>query len=290
MVVSHADNDHVAGLIDVFKKFQVVNLWMNRPWLYSYEVIHNFHKNWSVEGWTKHVRSTHEHVVELESLARARGIEPREAFQGAQIGPFSVLAPSRGRYVSLIPGLDKTPPPYRSDAMPRSIFDTELSVLDRVKETIQIETLDANPPATSASNETSVVQLGVYENHKVLLTADAGPQALTEAVNYARMIGLLSAPNLIQIPHQGSRRNVSPAVLNAWLGLPNGGTTERGHAYVMVGEQKNDHPRKKVKNAFMRRGYPVFIGRTGWMRMSWGWPKRGTDVTPEPFSYDVEED
>lgn len=289
MVVSHADNDHAAGLIEVFKNFRVGTLWMNRPWLYAHEVINQFHGNWTVEGWTNHVRGTHEYLVELENLARARGMEPQAVFQGAQIGPFHVLAPSRDRYLSLIPNLDKTPPPYKSELAPRSIFETARSVLERIKETLQLETLDATPPATSASNETSVVQLAVYENHKVLLTADAGPEALTEAANYAHTLGMLSAPDLVQIPHQGSRRNVTPAVLNAWLGQPNGGTPERGRAYVMVGAQKPDHPRKKVKNGFIRRGYPVYVGRTGWMRLYWDWPKRGTPLTPEPFSYDVEE-
>lgn len=290
MVVSHADNDHAAGLIEVFKNFQVGTLWMNRPWLYANEVIDQFHGNWTVDGWVKHVRSTHEYLVELENLARARGMEPQEIFQGAQIGPCRVLAPSRSRYVSLIPDLDKTPPPYRSELGLRSLVETVRNVLERVKETLQIETLDTNPPATSASNETSVVQLAVYENHKVLLTADAGPNALAEAANYAHLLGILSPPNVVQIPHQGSRRNVTPAVLNAWLGAPNGGTPERGHAYVMVGAQKPDHPRKKVKNAFMRRGYPVYVGRTSWMRIYWGWPSRGVPLTPEPFSYDVEDD
>lgn len=290
MVVSHADNDHAAGLIEVFKNFRVEALWMNRPWLYANEVIHQFHGNWTEEGWIKHVRDNHEYLVELESLARARGMEPREVFQGAQIGPALVLAPSRQRYVSLIPDLGKTPPPYKSDTGLRSIFETARSVLDRIKETLQVETLDANPPATSASNETSVVQLVEYENHRVLLTADAGPDALTEAALYAHAIQRLSAPNLVQIPHQGSRRNVTPRVLDAWLGPPDGGGSVRGHAYVMVGAQKPDHPRKKVKNAFIRRGYPVYVGRTGWMRKYWGWPKRGFDLIPEPFSCDVEDD
>ncbi|WP_346295751.1 hypothetical protein LRC39_22940 [Rhodopseudomonas sp. P1] len=290
MVVSHADNDHAAGLIEVFKNFRVGTLWMNRPWLYAHEVINEFHGNWTVDGWIAHVRSKHEYLVELENLARARGMEPQEIFQGAQIGPCTVLAPSRERYIQLIPDLDKTPPPYRSDAAPKSLFETAKAVLERVKETLHIETLEPNPPATSASNETSVVQLAVYENHRALLTADAGPDALAEAARYAQQHGLLVRPDLVQIPHQGSRRNVTPAVLNAWLGEPNGGTPERGHAYVMVGANKPDHPRKKVKNAFIRRGYPVYVGRTGWMRMYWGWQKRGTALTPEPFSYDVEDD
>jgi beta-lactamase superfamily II metal-dependent hydrolase len=266
LVVSHADNDHAAGLIPVFERFNVSALWMNRPWLYVDEVLHNFHQNWTRDGWIREVRSKHEYLVKLEELARARGMEPIETFQGARIGPNLVLAPSRQRYIDLIPDLDKTPPPYRSDAAPRSIFETARTVLDKLKETLQLETLDANPPATSASNETSIVQLCEYENHTVLLTADAGPEALADAANYAYGLGKLSAPDLVQIPHQGSRRNVTPAVLNAWLGAPNGGSPKHGHAYVMVGAKKEDHPRKKVKNAFIRRGYPVFVGRTAHAR------------------------
>ncbi len=117
MVVSHADNDHAAGLIPVFKSFRVETLWMNRPWLYAYEVIDQFHGNWTVAGWVNHVRGKHEYLVELENLARARGLEPQEVFQGAQIGPFLVLAPSRARYVSLIADLEKTPPLYKSDVV-----------------------------------------------------------------------------------------------------------------------------------------------------------------------------
>jgi hypothetical protein len=59
---------------------------------------------------------------------------------------------------------------------------------------------------------------------------------------------------------------------------------------VMVGAKKDEHPRNKVKNAFIRRGYPVFVGRTGWIRQNWGFPGRGTTLTAEPFSYDVEND
>ena len=100
----------------------------------------------------------------------------------------------------------------------------------------------------------------MYDNRKILLTGDVGPVGLMEAAHYAYSRGLLSPPDCIQIPHQGSRRNVTPAVLNVWLGAPNGGTPRRGTAMVMVGAKKKDHPRKKVKNAFIRRGYPPLRG------------------------------
>src|SRR5262245_37981408 len=76
IVVSHADNDHAAGLIPVFQRFTVRALWMNRPWLYGPLVIDQFHDNWTLEGWVKEVRSKHEYLVELEAIARSRGMEP----------------------------------------------------------------------------------------------------------------------------------------------------------------------------------------------------------------------
>jgi beta-lactamase superfamily II metal-dependent hydrolase len=57
----------------------------------------------------------------------------------------------------------------------KGLFELACNVLDAIKETMDVETLDPNPPATSASNETSVVQLGVYDGKKILLTADVGP-------------------------------------------------------------------------------------------------------------------
>jgi beta-lactamase superfamily II metal-dependent hydrolase len=63
MVVSHADNDHAAGLIPVFKRFKVGTLRMNRPWIYAHEVIDQFHGNWTLEGWIDHVRKNHEYLV-----------------------------------------------------------------------------------------------------------------------------------------------------------------------------------------------------------------------------------
>jgi hypothetical protein len=80
-------------------------------------------------------------------------------------------------------------------------------------------------------------------------------------------------------------------VLNAWLGQPNGETPQRGSAMVMVGAKKTEHPPKKVKNAFIRRGYPPSVGRgEGWIRMTYGYESRDFDMTPEPFSSDVEDD
>ena len=172
------------------------------------------------------------------------------------------------------------------------IFGAAKAVVQAVKERFDYETLDNNPPETSPSNETSVVQLGIFEEGTVLLTADAGPVGLAEAAIYANSLGLLTAPTCIQVPHHGSRRNVTPSVLKLWLGMPlNNPNQTRGSAYCSVGKNKTEHPRKKVKNAFIRRGYPVHVTRTQIKTHFMGWGLRPGWVTsqPEPFSADVED-
>src|SRR5690242_1806715 len=82
MVLTHADNDHAAGLIAVMQRFKVVNLWMNRPWLYVDEVIDRFHGNYTREGLIAAVRERHPYLVELERLASAQGTVIHEVFQG----------------------------------------------------------------------------------------------------------------------------------------------------------------------------------------------------------------
>lgn len=294
MVLSHADNDHACGLVGILDAIHVENLWMNMPWLYAADVIHNFHGNWTLDGLIAHIKDKHPYLVELDAIAKRKGTKIRPVFQGSQIGAFIVLAPSRDRYLRLLPDLEKLPETYsEKKGFVRSALDAAKSGVDAVMERWDIETLDDNPPATSASNETSIVQLGFLDNKLALLTADVGPEGLAEAYNYAAQAGLLTQPlNFIQVPHHGSRRNVTPTVLNAWLGQPlTGVSAEIGTAFCSVGKDADIYPRKKVKNAFTRRGYPVHTTR-GTVRLhhnEWGGRVGYGASIPEPFSYNVED-
>jgi beta-lactamase superfamily II metal-dependent hydrolase len=295
MVLSHADNDHACGLIGVLEKFEVKHLWMNRPWLYAKEALQHFHGNFTLQGLIESIKERHPYLVELEQLALQKGTQIHEVFQGAQIGAFTVLAPSRQRYIDLIPDLDKTPTSYKSeDLSPRS-YGLFRSAVDAAKkwldESWDVETLSSNPqPPTSASNEGCVVQYGTLgDGDFALLTADVGPVGLAEAANYAHTLQLLR-PNFVQMPHHGSRHNVTPEVLNLWLGprVPPGEYV--GTAFCSVGAEKLDYPRGQVKNAFIRRGFKVYATRTKWLSHSAGGGHPGVvEATPEEFANRVEE-
>jgi beta-lactamase superfamily II metal-dependent hydrolase len=289
MVLSHADNDHACGLVGVVKSADVGNLWMNRPWLYAPQIIDSFHGNWTLAGLIQEIKDKHPYLVELEAIANSRGIPIHPVFAGRRIGPcFTVLAPSEQRYISLLPDLGKTPQSYEDKkGILGAVFGGARNVLDMVREAWDIETLDDNPPATSASNETSVVQMGVFGTRRVLLTADVGPDGLREATRYARALGLYGAPDFVQVPHHGSRRNVTPSVLNEWLGAPlEDRNSRRGVAFCSVGKDADIYPRKKVKNAFMRRGYPVHATRGWTKRHHIGWGERSGWKVSEPEAFD----
>jgi hypothetical protein len=294
VVLSHADNDHACGLIRLLEhdKFKFFNLWMNRPWDYVDEVLDKFHGAYTRDGLIKKMREMHPYLVEMERIAARKGINVYAPLQGASIGAFKVLAPSRQRYVSLISDLDKTPKSHaKADTLLGQIFrDALRGVIEKVKERLDYETLDNNPPATSASNETSVVQMATFGNRRILLTADVGPEGLNEAAEYAESTSLFIQPTLVQIPHHGSRRNVTPTVLNRWLGpYP---AERRGDAIASVGKDQDIYPRKKVSNAFTRRGYQVYATRSGYINFVDGYDRRAglTNAPVIPFSPDVEDD
>lgn len=289
MVLSHADDDHATGLVGVMKKIKVQHLWMNRPWLYVDQILHHFHGNFTRQGLIDDIKRRHPYLVELERLANEHGTKIHEVFQGDKIGAFTVLAPSRDRYINSIPDFEKAPTRYTEDAATkafglRALFE---AAKKKLEEGWNIETLAANTE-TSASNESCVVQYAMLGEKGALLTADVGPIGLTEAANYAAQLKL-NRPKFVQVPHHGSRHNVTPSVLNTWLGPKVAEGTKVGVAFCSVGSNKEDYPRGQVINAFMRRGFKVYSTRTKWISHSLGGGYSSTvPAVAEEFQTEVE--
>ncbi|ODP35237.1 hypothetical protein A9762_11145 [Pandoraea sp. ISTKB] len=289
MVLSHADDDHATGLLGVMKKITVKHLWMNRPWLYAEQILHHFHGNFTLQGLIDDIKRRHPYLVDLEKLAIENNTVIHEVFRGNEIGAFSVLAPSRDRYINSIPDFGKTPTRYTEDAAVRGFGLRSLieATKKKLEEKWDIETLASNTE-TSASNESSVVQYAVLGKEGVLLTADVGPIGLTEAANYAAQLQL-NRPKFVQVPHHGSRHNVTPSVLNTWLGPKVAEGTKVGVAFCSVGSNKEDYPRGQVINAFMRRGFKVYSTRTKWISHYSGSGHPGTvPAVAEGFQPEVE--
>ena len=219
IIVSHPDGDHAGGLRKVIEEFEIGELWMLRPWLYVDELIDRFSRFTSTENLAKRLKDIYPNISALEELAEENAIPIREPFQGAAIGDFKVMAPTKARYLDLVVESDKTPESVKEPEQTTANYLRTLmeKAIVLVKAAWGQESFSSEE--TSAENEMSVVQYANLCGSKILLTADAGRSALSEAAEYAPYIGLtLPGINQFQVPHHGSRRNVSTEILDRWLG------------------------------------------------------------------------
>ena len=212
VIVSHPDGDHAGGLRTVLENFEVSELWMLRPWDYVDELIDRFARFKNKENLKKRLKEIYPNVAALEEIAEEEDIPIYEPFQGEKIGDFTVLAPTKERYLDLIVESEKTPQATR-ESIQASLAKADSSQAAWGEESFSSE-------ETSAENNMSVIQYANLCSEKILLTADAGRDALTEAADYAPWAGLiLPGINRFQVPHHGSRRNLSTEILNRWLVL-----------------------------------------------------------------------
>ena len=272
MVSTHPDSDHSSGLRHILEELPVDNLWVHSLWHHAGQTVGFFEDTrWTPEGLAEVIKEEYPIIADLFEIAEQKGIPVYEPFAGNQIGPFTVLSPTRWSYQHLMPQFRKTPAPNVELIKQRNMWleQTQPSGLGLIRKAVEkvmewvpeqwgFELLQEGG-VTAAENETSTVLYGDFDSSKVLMTADAGINALRWACDYAEEAQLdLEALNFIQVPHHGSRRNVSPTILDRIVGpkLPQD-SPEKKKAVVSAPKDDESHPRRVVMNAFLRRGAPV---------------------------------
>lgn len=267
VVLTHPDGDHAGGLRTVLEECSVVaggGLWMLRPWLYADELLDSFARFTTTAGLEQALREAYPNIAALEEIAERRGIPIYEPFQGTTIGAFTVLAPSKARYLQLVVASKRTPKEAAEEARMRILEALQLvaaKAIHYAKAAWGVEVFSTEP--TSAENEMSVVQYANLCGERILLTGDVGRDGLGEAADFAPLIGLqLPGINHFDVPHHGSRRNVSTELLDRWLGPPLPEQLPDGQgvfsAFISASPADEDHPRRAVVRALIHRGAKVF--------------------------------
>jgi hypothetical protein len=288
VIVTHPDQDHAGGLRKLFDEYEIGELWMLRPWLYVDELIEKFSRFTSTENLAKRLKEIYPNIAVLEELAEEHGVPILEPFQGSSIGEFKVLSPSKDMYLDLIVESEKTPEATKEEQ--KSLSETAGGLVSSAINFLRAAWGDEIFPKddTSPENNMSVIQYAKICNKKILLTGDAGRAALEQAADYAPVFGL-SLPGIdrIQVPHHGSRHNVSTEVLDRWLGKKLVNKPESGNfsAIVSASEEDKDHPRKSVIRAFIHRGGKVITTESGDKQTGHNAPERDGWVTAEPAPY-----
>jgi len=294
VILTHTDRDHVNGLRKILEHFTVGTLWMNRPWIYAAELIQRFENYNSVDRLESKLRSLYSAATELEDLAIEKGIPIGVPLQGTVIGAFTVLAPSKARYLDLIATSERTPalvPESAANTLYGLIADSVRAAVNLVKAAWGAEFFPAS--GTSEENEMSVIQYAEIVQSRILLTGDTGRDGLSEAADYltARGIGLPGLA-LFQVPHHGGRHNVSSATLDRWLGPKLMQLPENTNFSAVCSSAKADehHPKKSVIRAILHRGghFSATEGRT--LHWSRGISREGWSSVPQHEYPDSQEE
>lgn len=266
VVATHPDGDHTVGLRAVLRAFDVGALWMLRPWVYVDYLLPGFPSYTSRSALINKLRELYPNLAALEDIANERNIPIYEPLQGTVIGAFTVLAPSLDRYLQCVWASDRTPENNQVQKTSAVLGFTSLvleAATRAINYTLASWGIEAfSPEAVSSENEMSVVQYAVLCNERILLTADAGRDGLTETLDYAPYAGI-SFPGIdrFQVPHHGSRRNLSSEICDRLLGpkLEARATASNFYAYISSAKADPDHPRKVVIRACIHRGGNVYM-------------------------------
>jgi beta-lactamase superfamily II metal-dependent hydrolase len=256
VISTHPDSDHTSGLRTVLQELNVGRLWMHKPWEHS-ERIRDLFKDGRItdESLKERLRRAYRYAHELEQLAIQKKIPITEPFTGVSFGDgiIKVLGPTKKYYQELLLESAKTPETKSEDfglrGLTKAFASIKASVLNWIEETLHIELLD-DTGETSAENNSSVVSLFTFDNKKYLFTGDSGIPALERVIEYCQSVSEdISNLDWKQVPHHGSQRNISPAILNA---------IRTKVAFVSASKGAPKHPSFKVTNAYNRRNAMVY--------------------------------
>lgn len=295
VILTHPDGDHAAGLKKVLTELTVERLWMNRPWLYAEFLIKYYPTYNNLDRLRARLKSQYPNVRDLEDIAVERGILIEEAFQGTRIGHFTVMSPTFEGFLGLVLRDDdraEEPDGSVSDKIEKAWWSKVATGMRNLLAAIWGE---ENLPVkeTTPRNEMSVVQYADLLGVKVLLTADAGHEAMSSFVDYAPSVGLvLPGIDRFQVPHHGSRRNVSSEMLDKVLGPKRTSSGEYNEFAAIISSAKKDvhHPKKAVVRAMIHRGGKVITTEGSDIRTGLNAPAREGWGPAEGYPYPTEQE
>jgi beta-lactamase superfamily II metal-dependent hydrolase len=285
---THLDCDHINGLTVVVEELAVKELWIHEPTVNKMTLALEsaLAKSAGRKERLTRLTASLSGATDLIGLARQKGITLREPFTGlsSSDGMFHVIGPTETYYHELLEM-------FRSYERKEGFLAKAFEAIHTVFESLEHETLGEDSD-TSPENNSSAITLLSVDGRSLIFTGDAGAHALHRAADYLDWSGFdWSTLRFMQIPHHGSRRNVTPSVLDRYLGPKVQYDVTKSAFVSCAPEGGPKHPAKKVTNAFLRRGAGVFetCGHKKWdyfeapSRVDW------YRATPLPFYDQVEE-
>ena len=249
-ILTHPDGDHASGMRRVIKNCTVKKIWMHEPWEHSERIRNQFQDGRITDNsLNERIKNAYNLAKEISEMAEEKNIKIVHPFAGTTFDDvLSIIGPSKLFYESLLPYFNRTPESKEKSIMKKTFSKLEKAI-NWIKETLTLETLDEEGE-TSSENMSSVISLLQLDGRRYLLTSDTGMESLHRAIEHCKHKLIdISHVNLLQVPHHGSKRNISPSILN---------TIKCHSAFISASKDSEKHPSRKVTNALYRRNAKVY--------------------------------
>lgn len=237
---SHPHNDHINGLIEIVEllgsemSFAIYN---DPVEFISTELREQIKKSYLAkeDDDISHLYESFEKVQKLNELCTQHNLKRSSALTDSNIlnNDIKILSPTREFYQEKVQQFTNIEFLKQKDfsQKPPTIFDDEVTSPCTIVDEIN----DASPENLTST----VLQLTDSSGKKYILTADAGVESFDDMENNGFNNENI---NLVQLPHHGSRRNVS----SAWLVRFN------PKMYIASAAGNVKHPRRAVVNCIKR--------------------------------------
>ena len=277
MILTHPDQDHISGLVELLKDEQIKidNLIVNAPWK-------TLTRSWFKDGriTNSSLRAELQEVFNKlnELINLAENIHNAKIFYGVEnLGElhcndaiFTILGPDKDFYNTCIANSEKT---KEKSSNVKCIETIKVNSLDKEEQYVPGEIKWPEIDSTSAINESSIAFLFEYEGLKILFTGDSGRNGLANAINFADSNSIdLSDTQIIKMPHHGSRHNIDIAFLDRF-------THQNRTCYIFCTKgDEGHHPSKRLINLLNEKGFKVLSTSGSTLHRSKNAPDRGWQV------------
>lgn len=244
-ICTHPDNDHIGGFFYIIDNMRIDEFWIHDP--ANHVDISEVRKAITEASLTRKMNKITESIdnnVNLLKVINKKGIKHQEPFRGLHhsIIPLTVLGPSVEFYENLLKNFRAV----------KGLF-TEESILEyddkddyeSLTESLS-DVLDEDDDKSSENNSSTIIAFHPNNDKKYLFTADTGPMALQDVVDY--YFEWTKNLDWLDVPHHGSKKNLNSSLIKHFS----------PKVAFVSGKGKRKYPSMAVVNALKKVGSKVF--------------------------------
>lgn len=210
-VSTHLDSDHIGGFTHIVNNFRIDEFWIHDPREYYSvdgvnKIIKNAGKIAGLRTLTESIRQSKSLNELLDQHKEIYRVNPIPGLQHENI-PIVVLGPSEDYYISQLRKFKDL------ENLDESVLDGKS--INRIVNAISSGNNTMNK-LTNPANNSSIIMVFQDEDFEHLFTADAGVEAIEEALSKYKSLYGKRLSNILwfDVPHHGSINNLSKDIIN----------------------------------------------------------------------------